>query len=584
MRTLSTLDYVVVVVYLAISLGAGLIWTRSAGRSMKDFFLSGRSLPWWLAGVSMAATNFSIDTPLAITKYVADQGVAGVWFFWSNGIAALLAAFLFSRLWSRADVVTDAELIELRYSGPSARALRLIKGIYFGLFINCYVLGWVLAAVIKVMTGVTDISPVISLGVCVTVAFAYTVSAGLKGVVWTDFFQYGVGLIGSIVLAFYALNEVGGLAGLLEGLDRTVGSAAEATRFIPPLWDADGGSTVGRAIETSFMPASVFMVYVCVQWWAHKYSDGGGKHIQRMLACKSEGHAQGATMFFAFMNYSIQVWPWIITALCSVVILGPLPDPEMGYPLLMAKLLPAGVLGLCVVTLLGAFMSTVDTHLNLGAAYFVNDIYKRFLIPDATERHYVLISRLTMVVMLAIAIVVGSTMKSIGDAWKFILSFAAGAGVTWVLRWFWWRVNAWSEISAMITSGIVAIWLRVAHADMIYTQRLLVVVAISTLVWVVVTYVTHPVDDDILVRFVRRIRPGSPGWRRVYRDHGLTPSPFLARAIVDWLIGLVVLFGANFGIGSFLLGRSSTGALLMVAAVAAGALLVWRSTHRPVTD
>jgi len=571
MRVLATADWIVIVTYLTISMGVGLIWSKKAGESMTDFFLSGRTLPWWLAGVSMAATNFSIDTPLAITRYVAQQGIGGVWFFWSNAIGALLAVFLFSRLWRRAEVITDAELIELRYSGRSAAGLRLLKGLYFGVFINCYVLGWVLKAVIKVMSAVTSVDPLLVLAVAVVVALVYTLSAGLKGVVWTDFFQYGVGLVGSIVLAVFALDAVGGVHGLTEKLTAGYGDGAEVTRFVPHFGERADPDGAGP-----WIPLSVFGVYLLIQPWANKYSDGGGKHIQRMMACRTEGHAQGASMLFAGLNFAIQIWPWIITALCAMVLLPGLEDTEMGYPLLMAKLLPAGVLGLLVVTLLGAFMSTVDTHLNLGAAYLVNDIYKRFMRPDADERHYVLASRIAMLVILAAAILIALNIDSIGDAWKFILSFASGAGLTWILRWFWWRPNAWTEISAMLTSGVSATVLQLVYPDMPYTTKLPIIVAISTAVWVVVTYLTAPVDEDRLVAFVRRVRPGSPGWRRITTPHGITPTPFLGRGLTDAVIGAVCLFSFNFAVGNAIFARPGLAVGLALLGVAAGVLLIRR--------
>lgn len=295
-----------------------------------------------------------------------------------------------------------------------------------------------------------------------------------------------------------------------------------------------------------------------------------------MMACRSEGHAQGATVLFAGLNYGLQVWPWIVTALCSLVLLGPLPDPEMGYPRLMAVLLPSGLLGLLVVTLLGAFMSTVDTHLNLGASYVVNDLYQRFVRRDAAPAHYVRVSRLSMVALLAVSIGVAMSIESIGDAWKFILSFAAGAGLVWIVRWFWWRVNAWSEIAAMLTSGVVSTALVYAAPDMIYTDRLLWVVGVSTVVWLAVTFATAPVDDATLVRFIRRVRPGSPGWAALRARHGIAPEPFLGRAVVDWLLGTVALFAANFGIGSALFADAATAAALFALALAAAGLLIFR--------
>ena len=587
MGSLATLDYIIIVAYLLVSLGAGVLWTRSAGRSVRDFFLSGRSLPWWLAGVSMAATNFSIDTPLAITKYVAQHGVAGVWFFWSNSVSALLAAFLFARLWSRADVVTDAELIERRYSGRPAAALRLFKGLYFGVFVNCYVLGWVLKAVIKVIDGVTDLPVMAVLSVCVAVALIYTLASGLKGVVWTDFIQYGVAAVGSILLAGYALAEVGGIQGLLDGLTGRFGAIEGVISIIPSFGASPGpggAASLTDGFELSLMPASVFLVYVGVQWWAYKYSDGGGKHIQRMLACKDERHARGATLFFALVNYGLQVWPWILTALCSLVILGPLPDPEMGYPMLMARLLPTGLLGLLVVTMLGAFMSTVDTHLNLGASYVVNDLYRRFLVPRASERHYVVVSRLTMLALMAIGIMVGMSIESIGDAWKFILAFSSGAGLTWILRWFWWRVNAWSEIIAMAVSGVTAIGLQLLAPDLIYSWRVLIVVGVSSAAWLPTTLLARATTDAALDDFVRRVRPGGPGWRPVYRRLGIRPDRFLIEGLIGWLIGLVTLFSLNFAIGGLLLGRHALAGGLGALAALAGLTLVWwmrRTSEEP---
>lgn len=571
-QALTGLDYGIIAVYLLVSVGAGLVWTRSAGRSMTDFFLSGRSLPWWLAGVSMAATNFSIDTPLAVTGYVAKHGVAGVWFFWSSAISALLAAFLFARLWRRAAVVTDAELIEVRYSGRRAAALRLFKGIYFGVFLNCYVLGWVLKAVGKVMAGVSDLPVDLAVGACAGIALVYTVSSGLKGVVWTDFFQYGVGLAGSIVLAVLAVQHVGGIDALMDGLDTQFGSAAAATAMVP-------GAETGLA-EAVGMPLSVFLVYVLVQWWAHKYADGGGKHIQRMLACRSEGHAQGATVLFAVLNYAVQVWPWIVTALCSLVVFGRLADPEMGYPRLMATLLPPGLLGLLVVSMLGAFMSTVDTHLNLGGAYIVNDLYRRFVRRDASERHYVRVSRVTMVVLLGVAFGVAASIESIGGAWKFLLSFASGAGLTWILRWFWWRLNAWSEISAMAASGIIATYLHVAHPELAYTTKLLLVVGCSTLVWLPVTLLTRPTADERLRAFVTQVRPGALGWRRVASDDATSGGAFLLNGLVDWALGVVCLFAFNFAVGDVLFGALADAVLPLLVLVASGAVLVVRLWRR----
>ena len=561
LRTLAGIDYAVIVAYLAAVFGIGMLLTRRAGKSMEHFFVGGRGMPWYLLGVSMAATNFSIDTPLAITKYVAENGIGGVWFFWANAISAVVVTFLFARLWRRAGVVTDAEIIELRYGGKPASALRLFKGCYFGILFNAVIMGWVFLALIKVMEGVTDLDTTRVLVVATVLVFVYTVASGFYGVVLTDFFQYFIALAGSILLAWFAVAEVGGLEALVQRIDAAPELGASTTRFLP------------RIGEGAAMPMSLFFSYLLVQWWAHKYADGGGKHIQRMLSAKDENHAVGASFFYAFVNYTFQIWPWILTALCALVLFGPMDDPERGYPMMMARVLPAGVLGLVVVCLVGAFMSTIDTHLNLGASYMINDIYKRFVVRDAGDRHYVWMSRAMMAVLLAIAVALSLSMDSVGGAWKFLLTFASGAGLTWIIRWFWWRANAWTEFAGMLTSAVVATYLQLVHPQWLHSWKLLTTVAISTAVWLPVTFLTPPVDDRTLVAFVERVRPGSPGWNRIYRDHGIRPEPFLGRATRHVVLGLLGLFGLNFGIGSLLLGRPLNGVLLLAVAVAALTLL-----------
>ncbi len=561
MRTLAVIDWVVVGLYLLLVTAAGVVLTRRASRSVEDFFVGGRGLPWWLLGISMAATNFSIDTPIAITRLVADEGIAGVWFFWASAISALLVTFLFSRLWQRSRVLTDAELIELRYGGRPAAALRLIKGLYFGVLFNAFIMGWVFLALIKVVSGLTDISLPILLAATTAIVLAYTLASGFYGVVMTDLVQYIVALGGSILLAVFAVAKIGGLGALTNRVHEQLGDGSLA--FIPRL----NIDNVG--------PLSVFLTYVMVQWWAHKYSDGGGKHIQRMLAARSERDAFGASLFFSVMNYAIQVWPWILTALAGLVLLGRPDDPETIYAGVMAAVLPPGILGLVFVGLLGAFMSTVDTHLNLGASYMVNDIYRRFLVKNAGERHYVLMSRVMMAALLAVSIVIALQMDSVAGAWKFLLTFASGAGLTWVVRWFWWRVNAWSEISAMVTSGIVATWIELAHGNWLYSAKLCTTVAVTTIVWLAVTFATPAVDRATLLAFVRRIRPGSPGWRHIESGEAGAESGFLGPALLCWLIALVAFFALNFGLGCVLLQRLEQGAVLLAVALIAGTATAW---------
>jgi solute:Na+ symporter, SSS family len=561
MRTLAALDYAVIGGYLLVVFLVGIMLTRRAGKSIEHFFVGGRGMPWWLLGVSMAATNFSIDTPIAITNLVAKEGIGGVWFFWASAISALLVTFLFARLWRRAGVLTDAEIIEQRYSGRPAAALRLFKGFYFGIIFNVFIMGWVFLALTKVMEGVTDLETSLVLWVATILVFVYTVASGFYGVVLTDFFQYFIAFAGSILLAGYAVAEVGGLEALVDKLHTHPDLSPTVTNFFPSL-SAD-----------SMMPVSMFMVYMMVQWWAHKYADGGGKHIQRMLSAKNENHSMAAAFFFSFVNYALQIWPWILTALCALVLFGKLPDPEMGYPMMMARVLPTGLLGLVVVCLVGAFMSTIDTHLNLGASYMINDVYKRFIRTQGSDQHYVLMSRLMMAVLLVLAVILSLYINSVEQAWKFLLTFASGAGLTWIVRWFWWRANAWTEFAGMLASGIVATVLQVTVPDLSYSWKLLITVSITTVIWLTVTFLTAPVDDEVLAAFVRRIRPGSPGWRAVCERHNIQQLPFLGQALTQWAVALVCLFSLNFGIGSLLLQKTTTGLLLLTLATASGILL-----------
>ena len=535
---MNSLDVTILAVYLIIVFWIGLRFTRSASQSTDHFFVANRGLPWWLLGISMAATNYSIDTPLAITKFVVQDGIAGVWFWWAGAISALLVAFLFSRLWRRAGVVTDAEIVELRYGGKPAAALRLFKGLYFGVFFNLFIMAWVFLALHKVIGAITDL-PVMPLLITATLlAFIYTLASGIYGVILTDLFQYGFAAVGAILIAYYSVGYVGGLETLWDKLDQ----APQGLTHFTSLGD-----------EGAMLPASVFLTYILVKWWAHKWADGGGKHIQRMLSARDERHAMWATIFFA-VNATLVVWPWIMTALASYVQFGALEDPEMGYPKMMAHALPHGVLGLSVACLAGAFMSTIDTHLNLGASYVINDLYRRFWRRDADEAHYVLMARVTMGVMLALSVVISANMSSVAGAWKFLITFASGAGVTWILRWFWWRINAWTEISAMLASGVIATTLQLVTPDLLFSYKLITCVGLSACIWLPVTLATGPTSRRQLEDFVRRVRPGAFGWGPIYRGLQLEHQPYLARALGGWLLAVIILFGVNALIGQSLLG------------------------------
>lgn len=571
MRTLLAIDYSVIALYVAMCFAIGLYFTRRASKSVDHYFIGARSMPWWLIGTSMAATNFSCDTPLAITKYVFQEGIAGVWFFWSSAIQSILAVFLFAQLWRRSEMVTDAQIVESRYSGKVSASLRLFKGFYFGVLLNCIVMGWVFKGLIKALTGATTLDTTTVVVVFTVIVLIFTMVAGIYGVLWTDFFQYFIALIGCSVLGWYAVQEAGGMANLLTQIDLMYGKESGITQFYPSWPQAE-----------QWMPLSVFMTYLSIQWWAHKYADGGGKHIQRMLSAKNETHSMLGAFFFSFMNYVVQVWPWILTALAALVIFGrDVKDPEMTYPMMMARVLPNGLLGLMIVAIISAFMSTISTHINLGGSYLVNDIYRRFMVKNASEKHYVLVSRLATVLTLALAIGVAMNIQSIGNTWKLAIEMASGAGAVWILRWFWWRINAWSELSAMIASGIATLWVELAHHSWIYSHKIWTIVSFSTVIWLAVTFLTKPTEREKLHEFVRKVRPSKFGWKPIYRELGIQPTFRLRIALVNCIVGAAFLFLLNFGIGNVLLLNRDTGLMQLSLAAVFFVFLLWRIVKKP---
>jgi Na+/proline symporter len=539
MKQLIFVDYLIIAVYIVGSFAIGNYYMRRAGSSLDEYFLSGRRTSWWLIGLSMVATNYAIDYPLAITKLVAKNGIMGTWYVWSLAIAGIATTFFFSRLWRRARVVTDAELIKYRYSGNIGNALRIFKGVYFGVVINCFVLGWIFRALMKVMTVVTPWNQWHILTFFVVVTMIYTMTGGLSAVIMTDCVQYAMITISAIVFACYSVAHVGGLSTMVSKID-VLYAGKHYLDFSPGL---AGGQV---------MPWSAFFVYFFIQWWANKYSDGGGKHIQRMSAARNETHAVAGTFMYSIL-YVVSTWPIILTALCALIVFGKLPDPELGYPRLMTAILPNGVLGLCLVGLLSAFMSTVSTLFNLGPSYLVNDIYKAFFVKHAPEKHYILISRIATALIALTGMILSIYIESIADMWQFVLSFASGAGIVWILRWFWWRINAWSEFSSMICSAVVATYLKRWHPEIPFENALLIIVAVTVPVFLAVTYLTPPVNDDALRAFYDKVKPGRWGWRRVAEEDDHARNPYLGRAVVNFLLGTALLFLINFGVGTLLL-------------------------------
>src|SRR5215216_6024119 len=485
---LNALDWAIIAGYFAISLAIGLYYSRRAGKDVSEYFLSGRDLPWWLAGTSMVATTFAADTPLAIAGFVARNGIAGNWIWWNAALGSMLTVFFFARLWRRAGIMTDVEFAELRYAGRPAAVLRGFRALYLGLPINFVIIGWVNLAMAKILDVTMGLNRLTAVLACLAITGLYSALSGLWGVVVTDFFQFTFAMAGTIALAWFALHApgVGGIAGLREQLPPST------FEFIPRIGAADGGGSVGPALA---LPAAAFLAYVGVQWWASWYpgqEPGGGGYIaQRMMSARDERHSFFATLWFTIAHYCLRPWPWILVGLASLVLYPGLADKEAGYVMVMRDFLPPGWRGMLLGAFFAAYMSTISTQLNWGTSYIVNDFYRRFVRTDATERHYVWVSRAaTMCTMLGAA-VVPFYLESIRQAWEFVLESGAGIGLVLILRWYWWRVNAWSEIAAMVAPAIGFIYLR-AFTSIVFPYTLLYLVAWTTICWLTVTLLTPP--------------------------------------------------------------------------------------------
>ncbi len=564
---LSPIDGVIIISYIFFALGLGIYYSKRAGRDINEFFVSGRNLPWWLAGTSMVATTFAADTPLAVTGLVAKDGIAGNWLWWNMVLSGMLATFLFSRLWRRAEVITDVELTELRYAGRSASLLRGFRALYIGLPINCITMGWVILAMQKIIVLTfnlpdTGTSKVLVVLACMLIAGIYCALSGFWGVVITDLVQFGMAMIGSIALAVIAVVKIGGIGTLKTKLSEIHGADHSILHFFP---DFGAGE----------MAILTFGVYLGVQWWAANGVDGGGYIAQRMFAAKDERNTLLATLWFNIAHYTLRPWPWILVALVSMVVYPNLSDPEAGYPKLMLAYLPTGLLGLMLTAFLAAFMSTIDTHLNWGASYLVNDFYKRFFKPEADDRHYVVASRISVVLIMLLAGGTSLFMDSIAGAWKFLIALNAGIGLVQILRWYWWRINAWSEIAAMVTSAVVStIVFTLPQTKDNFAYQMLIIVPISTLTWLVTTLVTSPVSEERLIAFYQRVRPNGGWWGRI--PSLATPQPIgesSTPALLNWVLGSAFVYCTLFGIGKLLLGFYGAGVFFLLIALITGGVV-----------
>lgn len=578
---LTTLDWAVMVLYGVVALAVGLRFARRAGQGTDEFFLGGRKLPWWLLGTSMVATTFSTDTPNLVTDLVRTGGVSQNWLWWAFVLTGMATVFFYAKLWRRSGILTDMGFYELRYSGRPAAFLRGFRALYLGVFFNVMIMATVTLAAIKiggVLLGAGKYEVVLVAG---AVTAAYSVTSGLWGVVVTDFLLFAMAMAGSLAAAYYAVThpDVGGLGSLF--------AHPEVAAHLSLLPDFSDWSTA----------AAVFIVPIAVQWWSTWYPGaepgGGGYVAQRMLAARDEGHAMKATLLFNVAHYALRPWPWILVALASLVVYPTLADIQAAFPHLhpsivrhdlaypaMLVFLPAGLLGLVAASLAAAYMSTISTHLNWGASYVVDDVYRRFLAPHRDERHYVRVGRLTTVALIVLAGGVALWLENALQAFQILLQIGAGTGLVFLLRWYWWRINAWSELAAMVISFGVAVWFQFLHLPLGFPPlephvQLVVGVAITTAGWITATLLTPPADRATLQSFHRHIRPLGPGWAGagITTDHSDVPSDgseSLPAAFLAWFLGCVTIYGALFGTGYLLYGRVGPGLLCGGAAAAAG--------------
>jgi SSS family solute:Na+ symporter len=588
--TLHFIDWILIIAFFVISLVVGVSVAKRAGSSAAEFFASGRSMPWWLLGVSMVATTFSADTPNLVTDLVRQHGVAGNWLWWAFLLTGMVTVFIYAKLWRRSRVLTDIEFYELRYSGKTAAFLRGFRALYLGVFFNVVIMATVLLAAIKIGGVMLGFSPFKTIFIASIVVVIYSMLGGLRGVLITDFIQFLIAMTGSVYAAVYVINlpEVGGLQGLLSH---------------PNIQDKI--SILPDFSNTSLL-VTVFIIPIAVQWWSVWYpgaEPGGGGYIaQRMLAAKDERNAMGATLFFNLAHYAVRPWPWILVALTSLVVFPDLASLSKAFPHISANILrhdlaysamltylPAGILGIVVASLIAAVMSTISTHLNWGASYVVNDYYKRFINKNPTENQMVLLGRATILGLMVLAAILALLLSNALQAFHIMLQIGAGTGLLFLLRWFWWRINASSEIAAMIISFLVALYFEFIHVNidlpqLIEWQRLVIGVAITTVGWILVTIFTQPTEQGTLIDFYRKVHPGGPGWKYVLEqakhagedvDSYLVEKWDMPSSLIGVFLGLLFIYNGLFATG-FWLYSNYIAALVTSVVSAASALLLFR--------
>lgn len=603
---LSLADWAIALFAVAICFAPALFFARRSSKNTSEFFASGRSVPWWLAGLSMVATTFSSDTPNLVTDIVRRQGVAGNWVWWSFVLTGVSTVFFYARLWRRSGVLTDLEFYEIRYSGKAASAVRGFRAVYLGLLFNCLIMATVNLAACKIAGVLFGLERWQTLAFVGILNVVFAAHSGLWGVLVIDMIQFFIKMTAVTAAAYFALRHpaVGGLSGMVEKLSVIPGP--NGLNYLNMLPDFTNNWEIA---------VTVFIMPIAVQWWAVWYpgaEPGGGSYIaQRMLASKSEKDALGAVLFFNLAHYVLRPWPWILVGLCSLLVYPQLSDIQAAFPNLdpklighdiaypaMLKFLPVGFVGLMVGGLVAANSSTILTHLNWGASYLVHDLYRRFIRKDATEKHYVGVGRLVTVMLFFLSSGLVFVLDSAKDSFDIILQVGAGTGLLYLIRWFWWRVNAWCEVVAMIGSFILSILFLVLERQGVYTttsaMRLILTIVATTICWVAAAYLAPATDRATLIEFYRKVRPAGPGWRLIREAAGLTaaelrePGDSMPLALLGWVAGSVVIWGALFTVGNFLYGRTGMGLFLLGVSLVSGTTLIlvvnrlWVS--RPVKD
>ncbi|HXL22539.1 MAG TPA: sodium:solute symporter family protein [Candidatus Dormibacteraeota bacterium] len=625
---LTATDWIVIAVYLLLNLLISLYYRRRSSGSTEEFFVSGRNVSWWLAGTSMVATTFAADTPLLVTGLVAKNGIAGNWLWWSLCLSGMMTVFFFARYWRRAEILTDVEFVELRYGGKPAAFLRGFRALYLGALMNCLILGWVIKAMISITTVLLGDAiaqgRVLSIGfgghslfdytlgapehtallICVLILVPftgiYTFIGGLWGVLVTDLFQFILKMSMIIVLAWVAVSKLGGIALLkvqLSQVDAATRASGQTTGNILSFFPSFHLGWTTDALWT--LPVLTFVLYLAMQWWASWYPGaepgGGGYVAQRMFSAKDEKNSLGATLWFNIAHYALRSWPWIITGLVAVAVysahggLHPsaefAAEPEKGYVMVLRDFLPPALRGLMVAAFLAAFMSTVGTQLNWGTSYLINDFYRRFLVRKGSEKHYVLASKVFIVLLVILSGYTAAHINSIQSAWQLLLGMGAGTGGVLLLRWYWWRINAWSEISSMIAAFIVSTALTQVHFSgndsVVFAKSAMITTGATTLVWIITTLLTPAESEERLLKFYRRVQPTVHGWKHIAAlAPDIKPVRDLAANTFDWIMGCALVYCSMFGIGELVLQEWLPGFVLLACAAAAGYFIYWSLSRR----